>query len=154
MPGITSEAVGGGQLGGGRQGVAQAGALDAASEAFTKGSLDIRSQNQAQLDELAAGIAQRDIQGAEVGLAGSPGLQEIASGGFTSGLVGMEFLANILGGPTVLGESSSQSSGLASAEDFARAFSESFGSSVSGSDSQSTSKTESKSKSSSVGIGF
>lgn len=152
LPGITSEAVAGGQLGGGRQGVAQTGATEAAAEAFTRGSLDIRQQNQAQLDELAAGVASRNIQGAQVGLAGGDSLAALAELGFGADFRSIQMLAEVFGGPQTLTES--LSSGIA--EDFARSFSDSFGRSRSreGAESQSTSFTESRGSSKSAGIGF
>lgn len=154
LPGITSDAVAGGQLGGGRQGVAEGKALEAAAEAFKTGSLDIRATNQAQLDALAAGVAGRGIQGAQVGLTGLSDVAGIAEMGFGADLRGAQLLSGILGGPTVLGESASQSTGFSSAEDFARAFSESFGRSISQGQSQSTSSTKSSSKSKSAGLKF
>lgn len=158
LPGITSEAVAGGQLGGGRQGVAQGQALQAAGDAFSRGAVDIRSRNQSQLDAIAAGVADRNIQGAQVGLAGVGGLMNIAQQGFGAELAPLERLAAIFGGPQVLTQADSTATGfsMSDATDFARAFSESFGQSVSTerAGSQSTSKTESKSSSGSFGIGF
>ncbi len=43
MPGITSEAVAGGALGGGRQGVAQGKAVESVGREFRRGSLEIRN---------------------------------------------------------------------------------------------------------------
>ena len=158
LPGITSEAVAGGQLGGGRQGVAQGQAMDAAAEAFTRGAVDIRSRSQAQLDQLAQGVADRNIQGAQVGLAGSGSLMDIMQMGFGAELAPMERLAAIFGGPTVLTQQESAASGysMSDALDFARAFSESFGTAASTdrAGSQSTSKTSSTSKSGSFGLEF
>lgn len=158
MPGITSDAVAGGQLGGGRQGVAQGQAMEQAANAFQRGAVDIRSRNQAQLDALAAGVAERNIQGAQVGLAGAGSLMNIAQQGFGAELAPMERLAAIFGGPTVLTQQDSAASGysMSDALDFARAFSESFGRSESTerAGSQSTSKTSSTSKSGSFGLGF
>jgi len=158
LPGITSEAVAGGQLGGGRQGVAQGQAVEAATDAFTEGALDIRTRNQAQLDELAAGVASRNIQGAQIGLAGLTPLAGIAEQGFGADLRADQFLAGILGGPQILtqAENESEGSSFQSAIDFARAFSDSFGRSTARdrAGSQSTSRTSSTSTSRSAGIGF
>lgn len=157
-PAITSEAVGAGQLGGGRQGVAQGRAVDAAAEAFTKGAVDIRTANQAQLDQLAAGVAQQNIQGAQIGLAGLPGLAGVAAQGFEAQFRGDEFLASILGNQQVLTQADNESRGTSFdlAQNFARAFSDSFGRSQASNESgsQSTSRTESTSESRSAGIGF
>lgn len=158
LPGITSEAVAAGQLGGGRQGVAQAGAADAAAEAFTRGAVDLRTRDQAQRDAIAQGIAGRSIEGAQVGLAGMPGLLNIAQGGITAQTAPMQFLASILGDKSILTDSSSQSTGqsFSNAMDFARSLAESFGSSFSQdrAGSQSSSRTQSNSSSNSFGIGF
>ena len=45
LPGIESQAIGGGQLGGGRQGVAQGLGLQASQDAFGRGAADIRFQD-------------------------------------------------------------------------------------------------------------
>lgn len=158
LPGITSEAVGAGQLGGGRQGVAQGKALDAASDAFTAGAVDLRARDQAQLDSIASGVAGRTIQGAEAGIAGLAPLAGVAEMGFGADLAGMERLAAILGGPTTLTQQESASTGtsFSNAMDFARAFSDSFGRSSSRdrAGSQSSSRTESSSTSKSLGLKF
>jgi len=158
LPGIQREAVGAGQLGGGRQGVAEAGALEAASEAFTRGAVDLRTREQAQRDTIAGDLAQNSIQGATAGLAGIPGLLDVAAGGITAQTAPLEFLAAILGDQSILTQASSQSSGqsFANAMDFARSLAESFGfsSSQDQSGSQSSSRTESTSKSKSMGLSF
>lgn len=155
-PAITSEAVAGGQLGGGRQGVAQGKALDASADAFARGATELRTADQAQRDAIASGVADRNIQGTQVGLAGLPGLLEIVGGGINAQTMPLEFLASILGPQQALTESFGQSSGFSSAMDFARAFSESFGqsSAFDRAGSQSTSETQSTSSSKSFGIGF
>lgn len=158
LPGVTSEAVRGGQLGGGRQGVAQGMAADAAAEAYTRGATELSARDQARRDTIAQGIANRNIQGAQVGLAGMGGLMDIAMGSINAQTMPMQFLASILGDKTVLNqsESSSQGSSFSNAWDFARAFAESFGFSQSTDQSQSRSQSETQSTSSSgsFGIGF
>lgn len=156
LPAITSEAVAGGALGGGRQGVAQGQAAEAASDAFQRGAVELRSRDQAQRDALAGGIADRSIQGAQIGLAGLPGLIDVAAQGLTAQMAPMEFLARILGNRDVLTESTSESSGesFSSADDFARNFAEAFGFSTSRDRSGSRSTTHSTSSSKSFGIGF
>lgn len=158
LPGITSDAVRGGQLGGGRQGVAQGQAVEAAAEAFSQGATGLLTQDQAQRDAIAQGVADRSIQGAQVGLAGMPGLLNIAQGGITAQTAPLQFLASILGDKTTLTQSASDSQGtsFSNAMDFARAFAESFGMSQSTDQarSQSSSKTQSSSSGKSFGIGF
>jgi len=158
LPGITSDAVRGGQLGGGRQGVAQGQAVEAAAEAFSQGATGLLTEDQAQRDAIAQGVADRSIQGAQVGLAGMPGLLSIAQGGITAQTAPLQFLASILGDKTTLTQSASDSQGtsFSNAMDFARAFAESFGMSQSTDQagSQSSSKTQSTSSSKSMGIGF
>ncbi len=155
-PAITSEAVAGGQLGGGRQGVAQGVAAGRVADVFAQGAADIRARNQAQLDELAAGVAARNLQGAQTGLAGGQGLMNLAQMGFGAGFQPVERLAAILGGPTTLTDATNVSRGFSGSDavDFARAFSESFGESASRSrgGSQSTSRTESSSSGRSFGF--
>lgn len=162
LPGITSDAVRGGQLGGGRQGVAQGLAAEAAAEAFSQGATGLLTQDQAQRDAIAQGVADRNIQGAQVGLAGLPGLLGIAQGGITAQTAPLQFLASILGDQTVLTqagstqESTSSGESFSNAMDFARAFAESFGLSQSTdmARNQSSSQTQSTSSSKSMGIGF
>ena len=139
LPGITSQAVAGGQLGGGRQGVAQGRAINEASAQFRRGATALRAGDIGARDAVAGGLAGNAVQGAQVGLSGIPALAGVADLGFSAGLAPYERLAAIMGGPTVLGSSFSNSA------DFAEAFSSSFGLS------QATSK--SKSKSAKIGFG-
>ena len=142
LPGISSEAIAGGGLGGGRQGVAQGMAADSISRDFARGVTDLRSADVAARDAAASTLGNQRIAGAQAGIAGLGSLAGIADFGFGAELAPFDRLAAILGGPTVTGESSS----FTSAEDFARNFSESFGSS------QAT--NQSKGKSTSAKIGF
>lgn len=125
LPGITSEAVAGGSLGGGRQGVAQGAAASAAGREFARGATSLRTADAAARADAAGVLGQQRLAGAEIGLGGLGGLAGIADLGFGAELEPFERLAAILGGPTVLGESTS----FTSAEDFARSFSSSFGAS-------------------------
>lgn len=141
-PAITSEAVAGGALGGGRQGVAQGMAAEAAAEEFQRGALGLRAADIAARDAAAGTLGQQRIAAAGTGLASLPGLGGIAQLGFGAELAPYQALASILGGPTTLTQS--QSSQFATAEDFARAFSESFGENFSYDTSQSSSKSKGK----------
>lgn len=137
LPGISADAIGGGQLGGGRQGVAEAGATRIAGELFADSALGIRLGDQARRDTLAGSITDANVAGAQTGLAGMTNLAAIADLGFGAGLSPYERLAGILGGPTTL------TSAASSSADFARSISSSYG------QSQATSRTRSKS----VGLG-
>lgn len=142
LPGISSESIAGGGLGGARQGVAQGMAADSISRDFTRGVTDLRSADVAARDQAAATLGANRIAGAEAGLGQLGSLAGIADFGFGADLAPFDRLAAILGGTTVLGESSS----FSSAEDFARNFSQSFG--------QSQATNESESSSVSVEGGF
>jgi len=120
-PAITSQAVGGGQLGGGRQGVAQGRAISEVSDRFTRGATALRAGDISARDAAAGTLAGNAISGAQVGLGGIPALAGAADLGFSAALAPSERLAAILGGPTVLGSSQS------SAADWAAAWSNSFG---------------------------
>jgi hypothetical protein len=142
LPGISSEAVGGGTLGGGRQGVAEGIAGEGALREFQRGSTMLRAEDIRARDAAAATLGEQRIAGASAGLGGLNILGGIAEFGFGAELAPFERLAAILGGPTVLGESSS----FSNAENFAEQFSSSFG----------TSQSDTRSRSSGVAadIGF
>lgn len=117
-PAITSRAVAGGTLGGGRQGVAQGLAAEAATQQFTRGATALRTADASQRDAVAGQIAQNSLQSASTGLGALPGLFDLATKGNNSELGVYSLLGSILGGPTTLSSSSSSS--------LARAFSEAF----------------------------
>lgn len=156
LPGISSEAIAGGSLGGSRQGVAEGAAAEAAGREFGRGATALRSADAAQRIDAAGVLGQSRIAGAEAGLGGLGGLAGIADFGFGADLEPFERLSALLGGPTVLGEASSVSSGdsgsesisssFSSAEDFARAFSLSFG------QSQATNESSSSSIAANIGV--
>lgn len=143
-PAITSEAVAGGALGGGRQGVAQGRAGAAAGREFQRGATALRAGDIAARDAAAATLGQQRTQAAGVGLGGLAGVQGIAEAGFGAELAPYQALASILGPQTVLTQAESQES--AEARDFASAFSEAFG--------FSESEQRSRSKSSNFGLDF
>ena len=142
LTGISSESVLGGSLGGARQGVAQGIAAEASGREFTRGATALRTADLAARDEAAATLGEQRIAGAQAGLAGLGTLSGLAQQSFGAELAPFQMLAQILGGTTVLGESSS----FSNAADFAKAFSESFGASQS--------ETQSTSGSTSVQLGF
>lgn len=138
LPGITSEAVAGGGLGGGRQGVAEGIAAQSAGREFQRGATTLRAADITARDSAAAVLGEQRIGAAGTGLAQLGSLAGIADFGFGANLQPFERLSALLGGPTVLGESES----FSSAADFARALSSSFGTSQA----QNTSSSQSKSK--------
>jgi hypothetical protein len=136
LPGIESQAIGGGQLGGGRQGVAQGLLGQATQDAFGRGAADIRfqdlnrqfgaagalQQGQTQaggaLGQLGgqqalgtAGLNQAGLMGAgQLGLGGLDSLQGLFNLGFSpfeAEFTPLQNLAQIIGGPTVLGQGTS-----------------------------------------------
>lgn len=137
-PAITSQAVGGGQLGGGRQGVAQGQALQQVGDQFTRGATALRAGDIAARDAAAGTLAGNTVQGSAVGLQGLGGLADIANMGFSADMAPAQLLASILGGPTTLNTAGSTSA------DFARSFSQSYG----------ASQATNKSKGKSVSYGF
>lgn len=137
-PAITSQAVGGGQLGGGRQGVAQGRAISEVADQFTRGATALRAGDISVRDQAASTLAGNAITGAQAGFSGMGALAGVADMGFSAGLAPSERLAAILGGPTVLGSS------FSTAADWARAWSESYG------ESSATSRRDDKS----LSIGF
>lgn len=144
MPGITSTSVSGGALGGSRQGVAQAGAIESVASEFRRGAAQLRTDDMAARDRAASTLGQQRIASAQTGLGGLSSLMGIAESGTAAQLAPFSMLSQIMGGPTVLTDS--QSTSFGSAEDFAAAFSSSFG--------QNWSSSKSKSKSGSFGIKF
>jgi len=157
-PAITSEAVGAGQLGGGRQGVAQGRAAELVGEQFTRGATALRAGDLARRDAIAGGLADRSLAGAQTELNASPMLLQLAQAGFGAEFMPTQMLASILGDPTVLTQSRQEARGtsFSDAMDFARAFSESFGASqaTDESRSRSASRTDSFSSSGSIKFGF
>lgn len=115
-PAITTEAIGAGALGGGRQGVAQGRAARAVTEQFTQGAASLIQADQAQRDEAATNLANILTEGAALGLESLPGLLQLGVEGEVN-LAPLSALSQILGPATVLTQ----------ARDFSRSFSESLG---------------------------
>lgn len=126
-PAITSHAVAGGTLGGGRQGVAQGMAMDSLTREFTRGATSLRANDVNARDAAAAQIATNSLSAASTGLGALPGLLDLKERGINSELGIFSSLSNILGGPTVLGESQSSEFSRSTAQSIAEAFSKSFG---------------------------
>lgn len=137
-PELASRGVATGQLGGGRQGVAQGKAVSSIAREFQRGATGIRTADVARRDSLTGMLAEDRLGRAQTGLSALPSLYGIAEGGLTAALQPYAALSSVLGGPTVLGESSDYATSIS------RALSED----------QSQSQSQSKGKSKSFEFGF
>jgi len=138
LPGITGTAVAAGQLGGGRQGVAQGIASREALKQFQSGATQLRAGDIAARDAAAQALQANRIAAAGTGISALPTLYGISEAGFGAELAPYERLAGILGGPTTLTQASSEDI----AQALSRAYSSSYG----------EQKSTSKSKSFSIGF--
>jgi len=147
-PAITGQAVAGGTLGGGRQGVAQAGAMREVADQFTRGATALRGGDIAARDAAAQGLLGNRTAAAGVGLGVLPGMLGIQQQGSLASLAPYQALAGILGGRPTLktARSADSSSSVSSSDAVARAISASFG--------EDFSKSKSKSSNVSASIGF
>ncbi len=132
LPGIQSEAIGTGQLGGGREGVAQGLASQAALSEFQRGAQTFRSEDitrqlaaAGQLGQL--GLGQQAQTGAQLGDAGALNLgalgelQNLFNLGlspFAAEFGALNNLAGIIGQPTVLQQGAAQATGEAASKGF------------------------------------
>jgi hypothetical protein len=121
-PAITSQAVAGGNLGGGRQGVAQGIAAEAAARSFEQGATQLRANDLGLRDAAAMSVASNSLQAAGTGLGALPSLMDVLEKSAAPELGIYSQLSSILGGPTVLSQSQSQSQSVADA--FSRSFGE------------------------------
>ncbi len=112
LPGITSQAVGGGQLGGGRQGVAQGKAIESVGREFRRGSLDIRNADLRARTDAAKALSAQKLSASQAGLTGVQQQFDLKNAATLAPFSPFLTLADILGGPTTLTESSSSSSSL------------------------------------------
>lgn len=108
-PAITSRAVSGGTLGGGRQGVAQGLAAESAARVFTQGATALRAGDIASRDAVAQSIATNTLNAASTGLGALPSLLDVLERGGNAELGAYSQLSQILGGPTTLTQSDSSS---------------------------------------------
>lgn len=120
-PAITSRAVAGGTLGGGRQGVAQGIAADALGRSFAAGDVALRSNDIAARDAAAMAVSSNSIASANTGLGALPGLLDVATRGAEAPLASYSSLAAIMGGPTTLTSSFSNATQQSIANAFSRA---------------------------------
>lgn len=146
LPGVTDRAVGAGQLGGGRQGVAEGRAIDTAAREFRRGATDLRVQDLQRRDQAATSLAGFAQQGAGAALSSLPGLLGLAESGAYAELGPSERLAAILGGPQALTTSFSESDAASIAQAIADSFAQS--------EDFATSTSRSTSKGKSVGFSF
>lgn len=107
LPGIKSAGVETMGLGGGRDQVARGIAGKGAIQEFTRGALGIRQGERDRMAGIAQTLQQNQTAAATSALQNLPQLYGLAEAGSSSALSPFERLAAILGGPTVLGESSS-----------------------------------------------
>jgi hypothetical protein len=121
-PAITSDAVSSGNLGGGRQGVAQGMAMDTLARQFSSQATTIRSNDQAQKDSAASTVAGNSLTAANTGLGALPGLLSVVGQGQNADLDIYSKLAQIYGGPTTLSSSQSTSASAAIASAIAKSF--------------------------------
>ncbi len=125
LPGITSQGVSGFTLGGGREQVALGIAGEGLLEEFQRGSTAIRTAELERRDQAARDLTASQTARSIAGLTAIPGLLDTAQQGELSALAPFVTLAQVLGSPTVLGESTSFSESDAIA--IAQAMSEAFG---------------------------
>ena len=109
LPGITSEAVGGGQLGGGRQGVAQGKAVESIGREFRRGSLDIRNADLRRRQDAAKTLSAQRLSASQAGLTGAQQQFDLANAATLAPFSPFLTLSQILGSPTTLTQSQSSS---------------------------------------------
>lgn len=127
LPGVTSQAVGGRTLGGGRQGVMEArGAQDVMSE-FRQGIVGLMTGDQAARDQAALGLMGGQIQAAGTGLGGLAGLLGLGQASEVAPLTGYAALSQILGDPTTLSQSVSYGQSTSTSKGKSGSFGLSFG---------------------------
>lgn len=102
-PVITGSSVAGGALGGGRQGVAQAGATDSVLREFATQAGNLRAADLASRDASALGLMSAQNANAQTALGSLGQLSDLGSG--LEGLEPFAALSQIIGGPTTLTES-------------------------------------------------
>lgn len=126
-PAITSRAVAGGTLGGGRQGVAQGLAMESAAREFERGATALRGGDISARDAAAMAVASNSVSAASTGLGSLPGLLDLVSTGAEAPLASYSALSSIMGGPTTLSTSQGSSFSNATQQSVANAFARSSG---------------------------
>jgi len=110
LPGITSQSVSGGALGGGRQGVAQGKAIESVGREFRRGSTDIRNADLQRRQQAASQLSAQRLSAAQAGLQGAQSQFDLANAATLAPFSPFLTLSQIMGNPTVLTESQSESS--------------------------------------------
>lgn len=124
-PAITGSAVAAGQLGGGRQGVAQGEAASSVLEQFATQSASLRAADVANRDAAALGLLDRQNAAGATALGALPQLAAI--GQSNPSLDVYSQLSSIFGGPVVTNEASSQQFSEEQATQFAQSLAEELG---------------------------
>lgn len=142
MPGVTREGVSTGTLGGSRDAIATAQAAKSVAGQYATGAADILGQQD-----------QNKIQASGTGLSALQSLLGISTTGENAGLQPYEALSQILGGPTTLGTSFSNSQDIATqlSNSFGLSGSQSYGFDFSTGQSQSTGNSRGISLSGGIG---
>ena len=149
---ITASGVSANALGGSRGEVQRGIATRGASEAFVRGSTDIRLRDQSARDSIAAQLMQGDADRA--GAAGNllPQLFGLAEGGANASLAPFLALSQIFGQQTAL--TSSDSENFSESDQFSRALAEALGINFGGGRTTGRAGSQSRSTSSSSSRGF
>lgn len=126
-PAITSESIRGGQLGGGRQGVAQGAAIQGQQRALAAGNVGFQQADAQRA--LQAGLGGGQLFGQQqgqqlAGVAQLPGLQGLLQQPFNQQLQSLLGLTQAIGGPNVLSQQTSQqeAQSTASSKSFSAGF--------------------------------
>ena len=112
LPQIQGSAIASGSLGGGRQGVAEGLAAQGISDAFARGSADIRNNALAQAQQAASTGGNLLGQGIQTAFGAAPGLVNLGLSPFQSAFLPLQNLAGLLGNPAILNRGSQSSSGF------------------------------------------
>jgi hypothetical protein len=108
LPGISGNAIAGGALGGGRQGIAQGLAAQGVSDAFARGSADIRNQAYGQAQQ-AAGMGGNLLgQGIQTSFGAAPTLMNLGMSPYQQAWMPLQQLGGLIGSPTTIGNSFSR----------------------------------------------
>lgn len=107
LPGISSGAQVAGQLGGGRQGVAEGKAVESVGREFRRGAVDIRNRDLRERTEAAGQLAGQRLSASTAGLTGVQQQFDLAHATTLAPFSPFLTLAQILGRPTTLTESQS-----------------------------------------------
>jgi len=127
-PAIRGSAVAAGQLGGGREGVAQGAAASSILKEFASGAANLRAADLTQRDNAALGLLDAQNKRGATALGSLGELASIGSG--SSVLDPYRALGEIFGAPTVTTESEGQQFSEQQAQEFATSLAEELGISV------------------------